>query len=372
MSLNGYAYPALMAVLFGGITLAVVGIFLLAAQYHRFGRLSWVRSAAVGATVLYVFAVGAYTMLPLPTSRKASCAANSGGVDLDPMNVIRDLRLASEQGFGAILQNPLFLQLALNVALFIPLGILAVRVLGLHPLAATALGFLASAAIELTQYTGFFGVFCSYRVADVGDLITNTSGALLGSLLAITPLFNWIRTPQQLEASSGLRPLTRVRRLWGMVFDLAFFAPAAMAGSFLSEVGDGSLAASMKVRPLPEPWGHVLVTLGWILPLAIMLLPVLGKRRASLGQRCVWLRASTPDGRTAPLPQALACWVLGIGGYVILELLKAWVPSTQGWATPASGILMLVTGLFVIFDSSARGLSFRATGLVPTPTTRGR
>lgn len=372
MTLNGYAFPALIAALLGGVTLAVVGVFLLAAQYHRFGRLSWVRSAAVGATVLYIFAVGAYTMLPIPESRKASCAANSGGVDLDPLNVIRDLRLASEHGFGAMLQNPLFLQLALNVALFIPFGILAVRVLGLNPLAATALGLLASAAIEFTQHTGFFGVFCSYRVADVGDLITNTSGALIGALLAITPLFNWIKTPQQLDASAGMRPLTRVRRLWGMVFDLAFFSAAMAAGSFLAQLGDGSLAASMKVRPLPEPWGQVLVTLGWLLPLAVMLLPVLGKRRASLGQRCVWLRAATPDGRDAPLPQALACWVLGIGGYVILELLKAWVPSTQAWSTPASGILMLVTGLFVIFDSSGRGLSFRATGLVPTPTTRGR
>lgn len=52
-------------------------------------------------------------------------------------------------------------------------------------LTSTAIGLTGSLLIETTQLTGFWGYFpCAYRIFDVDDLMTNTTGALLGATLA--------------------------------------------------------------------------------------------------------------------------------------------------------------------------------------------
>ena len=68
----------------------------------------------------------------------------------------------------------------LNVALFVPLGVLLPlvwRVLSVRR--AVAIGFLASLVVELIQFILVISV-TSGRVADVDDLIANTLGTLLG------------------------------------------------------------------------------------------------------------------------------------------------------------------------------------------------
>lgn len=67
----------------------------------------------------------------------------------------------------------------LNVALFVPLGFGLARI-GWPARNAVAIGFLVSLAIELLQFKAIPG-----RDASVGDLITNTVGAGLGTWLAL-------------------------------------------------------------------------------------------------------------------------------------------------------------------------------------------
>lgn len=68
---------------------------------------------------------------------------------------------------------------ALNVVLFMPLTLLASRLVPRWSwLAMTGAGFLASGAIELTQ------LVLPDRTASLADVAANTLGALLGSLLA--------------------------------------------------------------------------------------------------------------------------------------------------------------------------------------------
>lgn len=361
MSESQVLFPAEIALLFGGMALAAGGIFMLAIQYRRFGRLSMVHTLATAGTVIYLFAVGAYTMLPLPASKAASCAANTGGVELDPLGPLRQLREVFAPGISHALHSGMFWQLALNVILFIPFGILAVRLLGMHPVAAVMLGALASLTIEATQYTGLFGLFCRYRVADVGDLETNTLGTLIGVLLALTPLFRWIHTPQQLEASAQWRPVTRGRRLWGMIFDLAFITAAIAFAGVLQ-----ALALEPAVRNFLGTSQDTMRTVSnaaWVLPAAVVLLPLLGARRASLGQRCVWLDVSVPDGGRAPL--ALGLWraLLGTGGYAVLSIAEGLVTGAPAWLGTLSGAWILAAGIFLLFDRSGRGLSARGSGL---------
>lgn len=51
---------------------------------------------------------------------------------------------------------------------------------------ATLAGLATSLAIELTQLIGVWGLFpCAHRLFDVDDLLLNTAGATLGSLVAL-------------------------------------------------------------------------------------------------------------------------------------------------------------------------------------------
>lgn len=362
MNLESVVFPGMVAALFSVGALMLAGIYLLALQYHRFGRLSWGHSLAAIATVVYVFAVGAYTMLPLPESREASCQVQTGGVQLDPLGPLRDLRHLAEQGGSVMLHSSIFWQLALNVVLFIPLGILAVRWLGLNPVVAVALGFMGSVFIEVLQYTGIGGLYCSYRVADVGDIETNTLGALIGVLLACTPLFSWIKTPKQLTGSAKQRPLTRGRRLWGMLFDLAFVYLAVSLGQAAGTVADEAVRLG-----LPSFFSSLGAAMVWVLPLCVTVVPLFGARRSTLGQRAVWLDRTSVFGGRASLGFTLVGALLGTGGYTIWTVVERTAVDAPGWVGALSGIWILANGVFVILDSSARGLSGRTTGTSFTP-----
>lgn len=65
-----------------------------------------------------------------------------------------------------------------NVAVFVPLGVyLAILLRGWSWLSVTAAAGLISASLETTQYVWGIGV------ADVTDVITNTTGALVGCIV---------------------------------------------------------------------------------------------------------------------------------------------------------------------------------------------
>ena len=102
-----------------------------------------------------------------------------------------DIARAAERGGysglgtpSELLRNPAFLQVVLNVVLFVPLGVFVRLITHRGVLVATAIGFAVSLLIELTQLTGVWGAYpCAYRLFDVDDLMTNTIGAFLGAAL---------------------------------------------------------------------------------------------------------------------------------------------------------------------------------------------
>src|SRR5699024_7302988 len=83
-----------------------------------------------------------------------------------------------------------------------------------------AMAVLLSALIEVTQYTGAWGLYpCGVRIADIEDLIANSLGAWIGALvapvlsrLAVPRLTRDVRTAVQLgvsrpwTAAAALRP----------------------------------------------------------------------------------------------------------------------------------------------------------------------
>src|SRR5699024_3873803 len=126
-------------------------------------------------------------LLPLPSDPARLCAVGGAGVQTRPLQFLRDIAAHG----GWYLHNPAVLQVGLNVALFVPLG-MVVRYVALRRrgavtgiLGATVAGACVSGLIELTQLTGDWFLYpCAYRVFDVDDLLANTVGALLGALAA--------------------------------------------------------------------------------------------------------------------------------------------------------------------------------------------
>ena len=93
-----------------------------------------------------------------------------------------------------------FQQLAMNVLLFVPLGMFTVLLWRRGPGFALLTGFGVSLAVEITQLTANFGTApYPYRIFDVDDLMANTAGAVLGWVAAA--LFRYLRRVTKEDAA---------------------------------------------------------------------------------------------------------------------------------------------------------------------------
>ncbi|NHB84849.1 VanZ family protein [Tessaracoccus sp. HDW20] len=115
------------------------------------------------------------------------------------------------------------------------MGALLRRYFGRGIVFSTLSGLALSAAIELTQTTGALGLLpCRYRIGDVDDVILNTTGALIGALAAGVLLFFLPDPRVSVRSRSRARPVTRTRRLVGMLIDAALFTtlPAVLLTAY--------------------------------------------------------------------------------------------------------------------------------------------
>ena len=154
--------------------------------------------------ILYLAGLLIFPLLPLPSDPVAACAAIIHWDNFTPLGSF--VAVADQFRDGESLRGTLYaLSILLNIALFVPLGALAettwrIRRMRRAPegapadgsrlarsiphrrvLAWVAIGCVVSCLIELTQYTGLFGVVpCTYRVVDIDDVIMNTLGTYAG------------------------------------------------------------------------------------------------------------------------------------------------------------------------------------------------
>lgn len=154
--------------------------------------------------ILYLAGLLIFTLLPLPSDPVAACAAIIHWDNFTPFGSF--VAVADQFRDGENLRGALYaLSILLNIALFVPLGALAettwrIRRMRRAPegapadgsrlarsiphrrvLAWVVIGCAVSCLIELTQYTGLFGVVpCTYRVVDIDDVIMNTLGTYAG------------------------------------------------------------------------------------------------------------------------------------------------------------------------------------------------
>ena len=221
--LSSYSESFAAALLLWPLASFALTLPILAYLYHRDGRIRFLSAAGTYVAVLYLLGLACFTLYPLP-------AGDSGpgityGLDpiLNPLHFIDDFR---KDGIVVIAQ------LFANMALFVPLGFIAGRGLRLGVVPAVIIGFLASLLIETAQLTGLFGLYpYAYRTFETTDLVTNTTGALLGWLLA---RLVGRALPQRAE---GEPPVTNqpgfVRRCVALAIDMTIVGAGAVLATSL-------------------------------------------------------------------------------------------------------------------------------------------
>ena len=167
-----FGTPLLIALLLWPFISAFLTLPILALLYHHEHRLRLASTIGSYLSVLYVVGLLTFTQYPMPDEPDRYCATHHLSPQLNSLEFIQDVATG---GVSAVMQ------LLLNIVLFMPLGFLLMRFLRRNIGHTVIVGFLLSLAIELTQLSGFWGIYpCSYRQFDVDDLLTNTLGDLVG------------------------------------------------------------------------------------------------------------------------------------------------------------------------------------------------
>lgn len=309
----------------------------VAVSYRRRGRLGLGRTLLWLSALIYFWAIWTYTLLPLPDPDAIRCV----GVITDPMSVVRDVQTALAAP-GNPLRHPGVLQLVFNVLLFLPLGVFVRVLAGRGIPVALVSGLGLSLLVETTQLTGVWGLYpCAYRFFDVGDLMTNTLGAVLGCALAIVVPRSLRGTKASADADLP-RPVTRGRRALAMLCDaLAYGFLSAAVGVAVQawlEFIVGDRAAMLD--------GGLASAVSTIAASGLFLVFILIGGR-SVGDMAVQLRYT---GSRVPAPIArLLRWAGGIGGLSALALLG-------GLFDAASSLLILVAIVMLFTTRLGRGL----------------
>lgn len=342
--MSSYAFSAVVAVLLGLLVGLLLFVPLVAVSYRRRGRLTLGRFLLWAAALVSFLAIWTYTLLPLPRTGDYACSP----VVLSLAPTVEDLIGAFADGHP--LTDMRLLQVAFNVLLFVPLGFL-LRVLGGRGvLVALLVGAAVSLTIELTQLTGAWGVFpCAYRMFDIGDLVTNTSGAVAGSLLALFVPAHLRGTAPSADAGRP-RPVTRGRRLLAVVCDL-------LGIGILS--GGSGVAVQVWLQYIVRDREAVLdaalanAVSTWV-PIVVWFVVIMVTGR-SLGDLCVELRYA---GGRMPEPAARGLRFLGgVGGYLLILALPGALSLPAGLWGLAAAVLLFTT-------KAGRGLPGVLTGRV--------
>jgi glycopeptide antibiotics resistance protein len=350
-----WTWSAEIGVLFGVVAFALTFVPIIALQYRRYGRFAGLRLLGAAVVSIYLTTLLAYTLLPLPASRERECAPQ---IQLVPFHFVSDIATdTAGDGLFTALTAAATLQVVFNILLFVPLGIIVRGFYSRGLLATSLVGLAISLVIEATQYTAIWGLYsCSYRLADVDDVMTNTLGAVLGGLLGPL-LLGWMPRERALRATRTMpRPVTVWRRWLGMAIDLALFHAI---GGALAVIWRIALLAT--VGSVPDRPGIVEAALGSIVPAVLVFVaPAARRTGASLGQTAVWLAPRWPGPVSTARRMLRAASIGGLYGLLVF-VSRLPIPGAEV-AALAANVLLLVTALAVPLSRDASGLSARLVG----------
>jgi glycopeptide antibiotics resistance protein len=159
------------------IDFVVLAVIYLAVFFHRWRAKEKTKLLVNTIMYIYVSLVLYFTLMPIVVSLPYIF-----NHPYKPMNLLPFADYFAGRGDTVR-------QIILNIMLMMPFGFLVPLVKKQNMLSCLSWAFLFSLGIELFQ-----PLLSGFRIADITDLITNTTGALLGCLLYIVfkPLVNKI------------------------------------------------------------------------------------------------------------------------------------------------------------------------------------
>lgn len=297
------ATNALIAIVLGSVLAVLLLIPTAAVQYRLDGRLGPRDLVILVTSAIYSLAIWTYTLLPMPADHTFRCK----GSQLKVLGSLGLIHVPEHGGPLALLREPAFLQIVLNVLLFVPLGYFLRVILHRGVVVATLAGFGLSLLIELTQKTGDWHLYsCAYRLFDVDDIIVNTLGATVGSLLSLLVV--------RRRTGTIVLPTTISfgRRLVGFACDVVFIAFTGAAAA----VAYRGVEIYLRDVPPLEVDRHVQAALQWGVPFAVEAVLVLGFGR-TVGEWVVSLH-TVPRRRRLLLPGRLVKLAVGVGPVFVL------------------------------------------------------
>jgi glycopeptide antibiotics resistance protein len=231
-----YLLPVTTALSMFPIIVLLVMLPVAVISYRRRGRAGGWTALVFYGFLFYLLAAFLQTIIPLPSDPSGYCATQTyaSTPQLRPFYFVDvvSTRARGQWSPTAMLHNPALWSTALNAVLLVPLGFFLRYLTGARFLAATAISFGVSLFFELTQLTGLWFIYpCAYRLFSVDDLILNTSGAVLGWLIA-GPLGRML--PDLDPVRDRRRYATKVtvsRRILALLADAVGFA--VLTGFFL-------------------------------------------------------------------------------------------------------------------------------------------
>ncbi|ASO19353.1 glycopeptide antibiotics resistance protein [Actinoalloteichus hoggarensis] len=355
--------PGFVALTIAVVIAALAFLPYVARQYRRRGQLGLGHALIAFAFLCYVIGLLAYVLIPIPPVGPGFCEAYSWvRPQLSPLASLAGLPATfGSGGVRAVLVDFAFQQFAMNIALFVPLGMFVRHMFRRGFLTTIAIGAATTLFIEFTQLTGIWFLYpCPYRLFDVDDLAANGLGAVIGAILA--PLLRLV-PGQRTGAAPGVpRPVTASRRVLGMACDmLVMWLSGNVALLIVTAVlGTGGAAED------GLPWVHAVAQ--WSLPAALIGTSLV-VRRATPGQQIVLLRLTSVDGSRPAVLRALIWWISGFGAFGLLQTaaLIWWAPAV--WA--AVGLAVLHAGSLLL-TSDRRGISGMLSGLHAVDVRIGR
>lgn len=297
------ATNALIAIVLGTVLAVLLLIPTAAVQYRLDGRLGPRDLLILVTSAIYSLAIWTYTLLPMPADHTFRCK----GSQLRVLGSLGLIHVPQHGGPLALLREPAFLQIVLNVLLFVPLGYFLRVILHRGVVVAAGAGFALSLLIELTQKTGDWHLYsCAYRLFDVDDIIVNTLGAVVGSLMSLLVVHR--RTGRIVLPTT----ISFGRRLVGFACDVVFIA---LTGAAAAVAYRGVEIYLRDVPPLQVD-RHAQAALQWGVPFAVEAVLVLGFGR-TLGEWVVSLH-TVPRRRRLLLPGRLVKLAVGVGPVFVL------------------------------------------------------
>ncbi|WP_061961377.1 VanZ family protein [Demequina flava] len=349
--MNLYYSSAMLTVFATAALIPLATIPLLASTVRRYGRLrGWPLFAAAGLIASAV-ALAAFTVFPLPTEADLLCS--TGGIESwqwDIGHSVSDVQqIRAAEGTRAALTSFTFLQVMANVALFMPFGFFLHQAARWPGIAVVASSFMVSGLIELSQGTGFFGIYpCPYRRFDVDDIAANTTGALIGVIISavVGAVFSFTRPPRDPD----LNPPGYMRRIIGVGIDLVV-GFVVLSGAELAAVVAWDVLFGGDPSRTPASDGltwAARITAGVVMGLII---PAMRRDKASAGQAVMYIAPVRADAVTTR-PPGWAVWV---------RALVRWVPMIVS-PTVAGPLMVMADAACAMVRGDRRSLSDLASG----------